>query len=475
MNVGGLRHRLLGGAATQVRSLAVLPLVNLSGDADQEYFADGMTEELITNLGRIGGLRVISRSSVMTLKHAKKTLPQMARALNVDALIEGSVARSGDRVRIMASLVEANPERQLWSDSYEREAKDILSLQTEVAGAIARQIRLKVASGEQGRPIHQQAVNPAAYEAYLRGRSYLRLTEFRDYQEAMKQFKAAIEMQPTFAQAWAGLASAHYMVSSVYVPPRDAMPKVREAAERALELDGDLSEAHALIGAVSAQFEWNWAVAEEEFRTALRLNPSDANAHLYYSFVLLETGRFNEAISHARRAHDLDPLSSYVVVQLAQTYYMVGMRDSSLAICERLVASEPGNLMGRAILIACYSDLGWHERAITEAQKVTHMAGGLAYLYPLAGAYARAGRRNEAFAALKEGHARLSQDEYSSPAADVTVYALLGYKDRAFACLEQMYEARDENLGYINVGPALRPLRSDPRFDDLLRRIRLRR
>jgi serine/threonine protein kinase/Tfp pilus assembly protein PilF len=471
LDVGGLRRRLLGGAsAAQVRSLAVLPLEDLSEDPDKEYFADGMTEELISSLGEISGLRVISRTSVMTLKHAKKSLPEMARALNVDALIEGSVLRSGDRVRITASLIGTSPERQLWSDSYERDARDILSLQTDVAGAIAREIRLKVASGEQGRPIYQQAVSPAAYEAYLRGKFYSGRMGNRDFQEAIKQFNRAIELQPNFAQAWAGLAAAHYSTSTVYVPPRDAMPMAREAAKRALSLDRNLSEAHAVLGTVSAQFDWNWPVAEREFQTALRLNPSDANAHIYYSFMLTQTGRLDEGVSHARRAHDLDPLSSATEAYLANSYFFAGRYDSSLAISERLVASEP---MHRGGLSASYSALGRHDRAIAEAKTMVSLAGDRIAWVTLTRAYALAGRRSEAFAALERSR-EVSKGEYLSPVTFAAFYAHFGYKDQAFEWLERAYKERDENIGYINVVPYFRDLRGDARFDDLLRRLRLK-
>jgi len=476
LNVGGLRHRLLSSGPPQIRSLAVLPLENLSRDPEQEYFTDGMTQELIANLGKIGALRVISRSSVMSLRRTRKPLPEIAKLLNVDAVVEGSAVRSGDRVRITAALVQAIPERQLWSDSYERDAEDVLALQAEIAGEIAQQIRVRLAPEERARLASRKPVNADAYEAYLRGRVYLERFDWGQNRKAIAMFQRAIEIQPTFALAWAGLADAHYAVSSVYVPPRNAMPKVREAARKALELDRNLSEAHAVMGVVASQFEWDWEGAEREYREAIRLNASNANAHLYYAFMLAGMGRMGPAIAEVIRARELNPLSASTASYVPVIYYWAGEYDSALVLSRRLTESEPEYWQHRGMLATSYIELRMHEEAIEEARKMVSLSGGSYGHGLLAVAYAHAGQRQEALAELSLTQRGDSLEGiYFEPTGAARVYARLGDKEHAFKWLNKAYEDRCEDLLYINVDPSFRILRSDPRFHDLVRRIGLAR
>lgn len=475
LDFGGVRHRLFGGGRpASIHSLAVLPLENLSRDPDQDYFAEGMTEELISSLGGIAGLRVISRSSVKGLKGTDTPLPEIARHLHVDALIEGAVARVGDRVRVTASLVQANPERELWSDSYVRDLKDMLSLQSDIAGDVARHIRAQLAPA----PLHliksRQPVDPAAYEAYLRGRSELSGFGSQAGRQGIDLFRKAIEIEPTFAQAWAGLADAHYASSSAFVSPREAMPRVREAAQRALKLDPELSEAHAALGVVASQFDWNWSVAENSYRESIRLNPSYANAHLYYAFMLLETDRRAQAISEVRLAHQLDPLSWSTSFYVAQTYYWAGRVDSAIAQCRTLIASEPNAYLPHVVLASCYQDQGLYSQALIEVKSGVAQSGDSIGLGAIAVTYARAGHRREALETLaRYDDFMIRSGGYLSHILSAEVYANLGEKDSAFRFLQAAYEDRDENLGFIRTWTVFRPLRSDPRFDDLLRRLRL--
>jgi TolB-like protein/Tfp pilus assembly protein PilF len=476
LNVGGLRRYLFGGAgAGQIRSLAVLPLENISRDPEQEYFTDGMTQELIANLGKIAALRVISRSSVMSLKQIKKPLPEIARMLNVDAVVEGSAVRFGDRVRITAALVQATPERQLWSDSYERDAQDVLALQAEVAREIAQQIRVRLAPGERARLASPKPVIADAYEAYLRGRVYLEREDWGQNQKAIAMFQKAIDLQPTFALAWAGLADAHYTVSNTWVPPRDAMPKARSAAKKALELDPNLSEAHAVMGAITSQFDWDWDGTEREYREAIRLNPSNANAHLYYAFMLAATSRMNQAIAQGRRAQELNPLSAITAGFAPTFYYLAGEYDSALVVSRRLIQSEPANWQHHGIIAGCYDQVGKYDEAIEEARKMVSLSGGSFGHGALAHAYAYAGRRREAMAELGlSRRADSLRGTYFWPTEAAGVCARLGDTDRAFKWLDKAYEDRSEGLVWVNVDPVFRPLRSDPRFQDLLVRIGLR-
>jgi tetratricopeptide (TPR) repeat protein len=288
-------------------------------------------------------------------------------------------------------------------------------------------------------------------------------------------FQRAIEVQPTFALAWAGLAEAHYAVSNVYVPPRDAMPKVRETARRALDLDPSLSEAHAVMGVVASQFDWDWESAEREYREAIRLNASNANAHLYYAFMLAETGRMGPAIAEVNRARELNPLSASTASYVPQIYYWAGKYDSALVLSRRLTESEPEYWQYRSMLATSYAELGMHEEAIKEARKMVSLSGGPYGHGTLAVAYAYAGRRREAMAELGlSRRADSLRGTYSWPAEAARVYARLGDRDRAFKWLTKAYEDRSEDLLFINVDPALQSLRSDPRFHDLLRRTRLR-
>jgi eukaryotic-like serine/threonine-protein kinase len=471
-DLGGWRSQLQGERhGVPIRSLAVLPLENISRDPEQEYFVDGMTQELIASLGKIGALRVISRSSVMSLKGTRKPLPEIARMLKVDAVVEGSAMRSGDRVRITAALVQAAPERQLWSDSYERGAGDVLALQADIARDIAQQIRVRLAPEESQRLASIKPVDPGAYDLYLRGRVYLDRPDWTQNRKAIEMFEKAIELQPNFALAWAGLAEAHYWISNVYVAPREAMPKAREAARKAIELDKNLSEAHAVMGAVASMFDWDWEKGEREYREAIRLNASNASAHLYYSIWLVQRGQEDLAITEVKRAHELNPLSAAVANHVPFLYYIVGKCDSALVFSLRLVESDPEFWQYRSTLSVCYSELGMHEEAIMEARRLISPANSRSRR-PLAYAYACAGRRNEALAELSHS-LRGPQELYPHPYSVALTYAILGEKERAFEWLDRAYEDRSEDLLYVNVDPSFRSLRSDSRFQNLVRRIGL--
>ena len=474
LNVGGVGDRLLGRAAPRpIESLAVLPLVNLSHDPEQEYFADGMTEALITGLSKASALRVISRTSVMRYKETGKTLPEIARELNVDVVIEGTVLRSGDRVRITAQLVEGATDRQLWAQSYERDLRDVLALQDEVARAIAGQVKATLSPpGKQGLSA-EHPVNTTAYQAYLKGRHFQDRRTTDSIRKSVKYFEEAIEGSPGDAPAYAALADSYVLLASYgAAPPVEAYRKVKVLAMKAIELDENLADAHvALAGVLDG--EWDFLSADREFRRAIELNPSHAHARHWYAAMLNNLGRFKEAHAEYGRAAELDPLSSAIAGAAGDPYYMDGQYD--LAIREYLKALEidPNHAVLHGDLGKAYLFRGMIQEATSEIRKAIDLSGGqAAHVATLALVHAVAGRRAEALTML-ESLTRPDSQGDDVPLEVAAVYAALGDKDRAFEWLERAYDQRDYWLTGIRVDPRFDALRADPRLDNLVRRIGL--
>ncbi len=414
LNVVGVRDRLLGRPlAGEITSIAVLPLKNVSGDPAQDYFADGMTEALITELGKISTLQVISHQSVLGYRGAAKSLPQIARELKVDALLEGAALRSGDRVRVTANLVQAAPERHLWAESYEFNQRDVLAIQGEVARNIASRIRVKLTPQEQARLASSRPVDPEAYEAYLLGRAYFyKMATPTNSIRAKEYFEKAIEKDPGYAPAYASLAELYARTprGPATRDPRDRRLQARQWAEKALKLDDTLAQAHTALARVTQQ-EWDWAGAEREYRRAIEFNPSYPLARIWYAQYLCAFQRFEEAVAQAKRAQQLDPVFS-----------------------ER----EP------------------------------------LVLGALANVYARAGQRGEALKLLGElKRIEVQEHGYVSRFGIIWAYAGLGHKEQAFAWLERASEEHRDRIVWLNVDVLLEPLRSDPRFHDLVRRVGL--
>lgn len=448
----------------RIESLAVIPLVNLSGDPQQEYFADGMTEALITNLGKVSSLRVISRTSAMQYKGVKKTLPQIARELGVDAVIEGTVQRSGNRVRITAQLLRARPEAHLWAGSYERENHEILSLQSEVAQAIVNEVEMNVTSGERARPISARPVNPEAYEAYLRGRHFWALN-FGEASKALNYFQKATQLDPSFAPAYGGM-SLYYTMAGFYQPPKEVFPKAMEAARSALQLDPELAEAHAALGYAKLNYEWDWPGAEREFRRAVELNPSSSDAHLMYAVYLTAMTRFDEAASEAKRARQVDPFSP-MVNHLGAWVSMNSRRyDEAIGQFKSTLTIEPGYKPAHSWLASCYILKGMYPEAYREFNAAGIHSGDptLGYLDAVTG------KKRTAIKAL-EAMKRTAEHEYVDPYNMAVLYCGLGDKDGAIASLERAYEERSASMPQMKMEPWFDPLRSDPRFQDLLRRM----
>lgn len=469
LNIGGWRDRLMGASSLHVRSLAVLPLQNRSGDPDQEYFADGVTEALIADLAQIGELRVISRTSVMHYKGSKKTLPEIARELNVDAIVEGSVQRSGDRVQISAHLIHAPTDRHLWAASYERDLRNILPLQDEVASAIAKGIQIKLTAQEKARLTKTHDVHPDAHEAYLRGRYHWNEGGQDQREKARGYFEQAVVLDPNYAPPYAGLADYYWATNEL--APRLAIPKARQFVLKALSLDDALARAHASLAAIRFFGDWDWILAEKEFKSALALNPGDAESHQLYSVYLSSLQRFEEALAEVQRAQELDPFSLLTNVTFGWTFYFSGKYGRAIEQCRKALNLDYNSVGAHDCLGQSFRAQGMYEQAIAESQlAVTLSRGDPGRSAGLACAYAAAGRRNEAERILG-GLRQRAQNTYVSPYLAASIYSSLGQGDKAFAALEKAFEEHDPYLTSLKVDQAFEPLRSDPRFKHLAQRI----
>jgi TolB-like protein/Tfp pilus assembly protein PilF len=458
----------------QIRSLAVLPLTNLTGDPEQDYFADEMTDELITDLAQISALRVISRTSVMHYKGTTETMQQIARELDVDAVLEGSVQRSGDRVRIRAQLIYAATDRHLWAESYEGSLRDVLALQNQVASAIAHEIKTKVTPQEETRLTSARPVNLEAHEAYLKGRYYLNKRTEEGFRGAAEYFSEATQKDHNYALGYSGLADSYILLGEYsLLPATEAFTKAREAAGKALELDGTLAEAHNALAAVKEDYDWDWPGAEREFRRAIELNPGYATAHQWYAELLSELGRHEEALSEIKQAQQLDPFSLIINAVKGDALRSAGQYDLAIEQLRNTLEIDPNFAHAHFHLGMTYLRKEAFAEAIAEFQNaaalspnVTDYKGGLGY------AYARAGKRAEARKVLDELKEQ-SKRSYVPRFYIAGIYAGLEEEDQALAYLEKAYEQREQGLAVMEREPMFDPLRFDPRFQDLLRRMNL--
>jgi eukaryotic-like serine/threonine-protein kinase len=476
-DVGGLRRRLSrGGTAARIDSIAVLPLANLSGDPQQEYFADGMTEELISNLAKISALRVTSRTSVMRYKSSSKSLPEIARELGVEAVVEGSVTRAGSQVKITAQLIDAAKDRHLWADSFQRELKDVLALQGEVARAIAGEIGVRLTPQERSRLASTKAVNPQAYEAYLKGQYHLFRRTAPDALKSLEYFQEAVQKQPDYALAHAAIAEAYETAAGSVtgaLSPREAFPKAKAAAMRAVELDPTLGEPFASLAWISFVFDRDWKTAENQFQRALQLNTNYPIAHENYAMFLTRMGRFEEATREITRAQELDPASLSVNTMMGIVQSLGRRYDEAIPRFHRVLDMDPNFLRAHFGLGLALVQKRTYDEAIVELRKAVELSGdGAGQLAALGYAYAVANRRSEALEIVEKLKAR-SREHYVPPAMVAGVFSGLGEKDQAMMWLEKAIEERDPWLTSLKVEPMYDSLRSDPRFLDLLHRVGL--
>jgi serine/threonine protein kinase/tetratricopeptide (TPR) repeat protein len=470
-NTGGWRDRLLGrGGQPQISSLAVLPLANLSRDPEQDYFADGMTEALITDLAKATDLRVISRTSVMHYKGTEKPLPEIARELHVDAVVEGSVQRSENRVRITAQLIRAATDQHLWADSYERDLQDILGLQNEVAHAITQQVEGRLSQKNEARRESFRPVNPEAYEAYLKGRYFWNKRDRASLEKSLGYFNEAIAKDPNYALAYAGLADVYVVIGSDWaMAPKDVNEKAKAAAKKALEIDDSLVEAHTSLASIYHN-EWNWQGAEREFKRAIELNPSYATAHHWYSIFLATVGRFDETVKEATKAAELDPLSLIISASLGNRLNEARRYEDAAKQCRKTLDMDPNFGLAHLCIGTSAVNEGHFQEGIPELQKGIELLPGSPYslgqigiAYALSGDHARA---REILSKLKN-----PSQPYLPAFSIATVYAGLADKEQTIFWLNKGYEERNDDMIYMKIEPVLDPIRSDPRFQDLIRRV----
>ena len=455
-----------------ITSIAVLPLANLSGDPAEEYFVDGMTDALIGDLAKIEALRVISRTSAMHYKGTNKPLPEIARELNVDAVVEGTVQRSGDRVRVRAQLIHAASDSHLWAEDYDRDVRDLLDLQSEVARAIAQQVKIKITPSEQLLLTAKRNVNRQAYDDYLQGRFFRNKQTEKDLRLAIQHFESALRVDANYAEAFAGIADCYNQLGTVMIgalPPQQARQQAEIAAKKALQIDIDLAEAHAALGYVN-HYNWNWALAEEQFKRAIQLNPNYSTARIHYAAYLVTRGRFDEAIAEANRAQEMDPLS--LPISVSRGFVLENSRryDEAIEQLRRVVAMDPNYYQAHWMLAHTYVATRRFDEGVVAAQKAVEISGRTAGALGVLGlAYGAAGRKGEAEKVLNE-LLQLNEQRYVTPGALVHTYVGLGNKDQTFVWLEKASQERSNYVAYLKVFPLMDPLRSDPRFRDLLRR-----
>ena len=457
-----------------IKSIAVLPLKNLSGDSTQEYLADGITEALIGRLARIHDLRVISRTSVMHYKDTQLSMPEIARTLRVDALVEGSVIREGNRIRVHAQLIRGPTDEHFWSETFDRELRDVLALESDVAQSIAGKVEVTVTGKERERLTAVRSVPPEVYESYLKGRFALDKSNRRaDVEESIRYFEQALKIDRTFAPAYVGLADAYDRLATVFigVPPWEMRPKVVEAAHKALELDSELAEAHVLLAGVQQQ-QWQWADAEAGYRQALELNPNDAAAHRGLADWLLFQGRIDEALAWSRRARELDPLGDSTT-GMGWILFCARRYDEAIHELRSKLALRPDDALALWVLgfVLVADDRPKEAIPVLEkAVSVSDRSPGITGV--LVAAYAHAGRRTDALRLLAELKTR-NQKGYVPAAAFITAYLGLDDYDEAFVWFERAYQEQSNILQFLKVHPFFDPVRNDPRFKDLVHRVGL--
>ena len=468
-------YRFIGTTSASPRkfgSLAVLPLENLSRDPEQEYFAEGLTEALITTLAKIGELRVVSRTSAMQYQGVRKPLPEIARELGVEAIVEGTVLRAGDRVRITAQLIDAARELHLWAESYERDLRDVLSLQSEVAEAIAREVRVKLTPQEQTHLAQVHPVDPEAYESYLKGRYYWNRRSVPGLAKAVQYFRRAIEEDTTYAAAYSGLADC-LSVLGLYgvISPDESCGKAKSLALHALAMDHSLAEAYTSLAFATLFYDYDFVAAEKGFERSIELNPRYATAHSWFGYYLAAMGRHEEGYTEAKRAIRLDPLSSPFHFVLGIVYWHARRYEQAIEQLEKAYDLDSDNALAQSVLGYAYLCKARYEPAITALQKAVQLSqGATTFIASLGEAYAAAGYQDEAQKILEQ-LTKLSKQRYVMSYPVARIYTALGKRDEALRWLETAYGEHAALMVFLKTDPRLDDLRGDPRFEDLLGRM----
>jgi len=455
--------------------LAVLPFQNLTGDPDQEYFADGITEEMITKLGQLHPeqLGVIARTSVMGYKHSDKRLDQVGRELSVQYVLEGSLRRTTDHLRITTQLIRVKDQSHLWAEDYDRQLQDVLSVEDEVAAVVAREIQLRLTPQQRLNLSSARVVNPEAHEAYLKGRFFWNKRTEDGFRRAVEYFNDAIAKDPNYAPAYAGLADAYILLAGYgFEPEKDAMPKAKEAALHALKIDDRMAEAYTSLGLISLQYEWNWAEAEKSYKRAIELNPNYSVAHHWYGDGYLAgiVGKTDETIAELRKAQQLDPLSLGIATDLAKWLCFAGRFDEGMGRFQEILKVDPDFVQAHYYLSQAYELRGMYPEALAGVQKIKPPGMTGYVIAQLGRIYALQGRRREALE-IVDRLQRQSERTYVDPGDIAIVYLALGNNDLAFVWLEKAYEQRSPSLDGLKTSWVYEPIRSDPRFADLVRRV----
>jgi TolB-like protein/DNA-binding winged helix-turn-helix (wHTH) protein/Tfp pilus assembly protein PilF len=455
------------GRANRSSSLVVLPLENLSGDKEQDYFADGMTDDLIANLAKIHSLRVVSRFTAMAYKGTHKPLPQIASELNVDAVVEGTVMRVGNRVRITAELVQVSTDQHLWADTYESTIGDVLALQNRVSSAIVDEIRINLTKEDKERLAQKPSVSPEAYEDYLKGRYYWNKRSSEGFEKAIGYFEKATRRDPQYALAFAGLADCYGIIgATIYgtLPAAEASPKAKTAAIRALEIDPSLAEAETSLATAKFNYDWDWAGAEAGFKKAMEMDPTYATAYQRYSLYLIALGKFDQSFDAIKKARDLDPLSISINASFGWRLYLAREYDRSIAQLRDTLEMDPNYEWAHLTLGQAYAQKAEYNQAIEDLGRAVELSNSSPLtLSALAHAYALSGNHAEALKMLAQLHS-LSKKQYVSPFYIAVVYLGLGKNELAMDWLEKAYTDRSNGLVFLKVEPELDPLRSNPRF-----------
>lgn len=470
-NIAGIRSRILPRGVPPIHSIAVLPMQNLSGDPNQEYFADGMTDALITELAQFSFLRVISRTSAMHYKGSHLPLPEIAKQLNVDAVVEGSVIRSGNHVRITAQLVEARSDRHLWAKAYDREIREIVSLQQDVADSIVSEIQPKLRPQGSASASRKRQVNPEAYDAYLQGMYFWHKFNKAGDQRAVEYFQESIRKDPSNALGYAGLSNAYHELA-YYGRPIDIMPKSKEAAEKALQLDDNLAEAHGALGWVKWIYDWDWPGAEKEFQRAIQLNPGHSISHGMYAIFLDTRGRFEEAFRELRVARELDPVALILIRNAADHFRCMRQYDRAIAENRKALDMDPSFANAHENLAYAYMNKGMYEESIKEMVQLAISDGEHELAQTMKIAFVHGGYKGALKSRLKYYKDRRTAGAHVNFWDEAWTHAQLGNTDLALQALEKAHDER-EDITDLAVDPSWDAIRTDPRFIHLLRRVGL--
>lgn len=456
------------------RRIAVLPLANISTDAKDEIFSDGMTEELISALSKIAGLRVIARTSVARYKATTKTIGEIGKELNVSAILEGSVRNAGNKIRIAVQLADPETEEQLWSEKYDRDLEDVFAVQSEIAQKVADELEVQIKSSEKLNLGKKPTNSNEAFALYLEGRHFLNTRTEDGLRKAIERFEMALAKDPKYALAYTGEADSYAVLALLeFLPPKQAFPKARTAAENALEIDNRLPEAHTSLGVVKFQYDWDWEGAERELRRAIELNPSYAPAHQFYADFLKSQGRFDEAMAEMSRAQALDPLSLAINTGVGHVLYLSGQYDRAIEQYQRAIKLNPDFVQARLWFCRPYLQKGMYKEAIAELDHAVTLSGNSTISLAMLGhAYAAAGNKNKAEKILQQLLDR-SKRQYVPSYWIAMIHIGFGDKTEAFTWLERAFQERSSWLVWAGVEPRFNILRSDPRFKSLMARMKL--